>query len=79
MLFAIELGIDSIHFGSNRNTTQLSATIRSALPWLMTLLVFLMIVAYIPAVSLWLPEALGEVKRIKNVPSRLARFWAENT
>ena len=37
----------------------LGATIRAALPWLMILLVFLIIVTYIPAVSLALPNWLG--------------------
>lgn len=32
--------------------------IRAALPWLMVLLVFLVIVTYIPFVSLWLPDML---------------------
>ncbi|OXZ20637.1 C4-dicarboxylate ABC transporter permease, partial [Pseudomonas aeruginosa] len=35
------------------------ATIRAALPWLMILLVFLIIVTYIPAVSMALPNWLG--------------------
>jgi C4-dicarboxylate transporter DctM subunit len=28
-------------------------------PWLMAMLIFLVIVTYIPAISLWLPHALG--------------------
>jgi len=29
------------------------------LPWLATMLIFLAMVTYIPAISLWLPRALG--------------------
>jgi C4-dicarboxylate transporter, DctM subunit len=29
------------------------------LPWLITMLIFLAMVTYIPALSLWLPRALG--------------------
>ena len=32
---------------------------RAALPWLATALVFLMLVTYIPEISLWLPRMLG--------------------
>jgi C4-dicarboxylate transporter, DctM subunit len=28
-------------------------------PWLMTMLGFLLLVTYVPAISLWLPRALG--------------------
>jgi C4-dicarboxylate transporter DctM subunit len=31
----------------------------AVLPWLITMLVFLAMVTYIPALSLWLPRALG--------------------
>ena len=31
----------------------------AVLPWLLTMLVFLAMVTYIPALSLWLPHALG--------------------
>lgn len=37
----------------------LTATIRAVLPWLMLLLTFLIVITYLPAVSMWLPEALG--------------------
>jgi C4-dicarboxylate transporter, DctM subunit len=33
--------------------------IRAALPWLSVLLTVLLVVTYIPAVSLWLPGLLG--------------------
>ena len=31
----------------------------AVMPWLITMLIFLMIVTYAPALSLWLPRALG--------------------
>src|SRR5436309_16049336 len=31
----------------------------AVLPWLVTMLVFLVMITYIPALSLWLPRALG--------------------
>jgi C4-dicarboxylate transporter DctM subunit len=31
----------------------------AVLPWLLTMLVFLAMVTYIPAISLWLPHLLG--------------------
>jgi C4-dicarboxylate transporter DctM subunit len=31
----------------------------SVLPWLFTMLVFLVMVTYIPEISLWLPRTLG--------------------
>ena len=31
----------------------------AVLPWLLTMLIFLAMVTYIPALSLWLPHALG--------------------
>jgi C4-dicarboxylate transporter DctM subunit len=31
----------------------------AVLPWLITMLIFLAMVTYIPAISLWLPHALG--------------------
>jgi C4-dicarboxylate transporter DctM subunit len=37
----------------------LTAVIRAAMPWLMLLLSFLMVITYIPAVSMALPNLLG--------------------
>jgi C4-dicarboxylate transporter DctM subunit len=31
----------------------------AVLPWLFTMLVFLVLVTYVPAMSLWLPKTLG--------------------
>ncbi len=28
-------------------------------PWLLTMLIFLVVVTYVPAISLWLPRMLG--------------------
>ena len=36
--------------------------IKAALPWLMLLLIFLMIITYVPQVSLWLPEYIDYLK-----------------
>jgi C4-dicarboxylate transporter DctM subunit len=33
--------------------------VRAASPWLILLLAFLILVTYIPAISLWLPDLLG--------------------
>lgn len=32
--------------------------VRAALPWTMVLMVFLIIITYVPAITLWLPELL---------------------
>ncbi len=45
------------HFGGHRHAA--GATIRAALPWLMILLLFLILVTYVPLISLWLPGLLG--------------------
>ncbi|MEW6460769.1 MAG: C4-dicarboxylate ABC transporter permease, partial [Pseudomonadota bacterium] len=37
----------------------LTAVIRAALPWLMMLISFLLVITYIPAVSMALPNWLG--------------------
>jgi C4-dicarboxylate transporter DctM subunit len=31
----------------------------AVLPWLLTMLIFLAMITYIPAISLWLPHVLG--------------------
>jgi len=40
--------------------------VRAALPWLMILLVFLIIVTYIPAISTWLPTMLMGPEKVMN-------------
>jgi len=32
------------------------------LPWLITLLIFLVMITYIPEISLWLPRTLGMLR-----------------
>ncbi|MEL0055037.1 MAG: C4-dicarboxylate TRAP transporter large permease protein DctM, partial [Pseudomonas aeruginosa] len=65
MVVNMEIGLITPPVGLNLFVTSavtgmpLGATIRAALPWLMILLVFLIIVTYIPAVSLALPNWLG--------------------
>ncbi|WP_413478831.1 C4-dicarboxylate TRAP transporter large permease protein DctM [Vibrio hibernica] len=65
MVVNMEIGMITPPVGLNLFVTSavtgmsLGETIRAALPWLMLLLGFLMIITYIPAVSLWLPNALG--------------------
>jgi C4-dicarboxylate transporter DctM subunit len=39
--------------------------IRAAAPWLMLLLMFLIIITYVPQVSLFLPEFIDELKGYK--------------
>nr|NIP49245.1 TRAP transporter large permease subunit [Gammaproteobacteria bacterium]NIR49764.1 TRAP transporter large permease subunit [candidate division KSB1 bacterium]NIV00438.1 TRAP transporter large permease subunit [Phycisphaerae bacterium]NIQ12621.1 TRAP transporter large permease subunit [Gammaproteobacteria bacterium]NIS25199.1 TRAP transporter large permease subunit [candidate division KSB1 bacterium] len=36
--------------------------LKAALPWLMILLVFLVLITYIPQISLWLPEYIDYLK-----------------
>jgi C4-dicarboxylate transporter DctM subunit len=79
---AIQLGIDSVHFGilidanmevglchppvglnlyvasgiSKMSITELTVAV---MPWLLTMVVFLIIVTYWPGLSMWLPKAMG--------------------
>ena len=39
----------------------------AVLPWLVTLLVFLVIVTYVPELSLWLPRMLGMLLGVPKV------------
>ncbi|MFV0576779.1 MAG: C4-dicarboxylate TRAP transporter large permease protein DctM [Vibrio sp.] len=65
MVVNMEIGLITPPVGLNLFVTSavtgmpLSDTIKAALPWLMILLAFLMLITYIPAISLWLPNALG--------------------
>jgi len=36
----------------------IARVVRAALPWTLVLLVFLMIVTYLPAITLWLPRLM---------------------
>lgn len=65
MVVNMEIGLVTPPVGLNLFVTSavtgmpLSSVVKAALPWLMLLLGFLMIVTYVPAVSLWLPNYLG--------------------
>lgn len=65
MVVNMEIGLITPPVGLNLFVTSavtgmpLTAVIRAAMPWLMLLLSFLMVITYIPAVSLALPNWLG--------------------
>ncbi|XLX40145.1 C4-dicarboxylate TRAP transporter large permease protein DctM [Ectopseudomonas mendocina] len=65
MVVNMEIGLITPPVGLNLFVTSavtgmpLTAVIRAAMPWLMLLLSFLMIITYIPAVSMALPNLLG--------------------
>lgn len=49
----------NLYVASSLSKMGLTEVTRSTLPWLLTMLVFLMLVTYVPAISLWLPRTLG--------------------
>ncbi|RAR31517.1 C4-dicarboxylate ABC transporter permease, partial [Pseudomonas sp. MDMC224] len=65
MVVNMEIGLITPPVGLNLFVTSavtgmpLTAVIRAALPWLMLLISFLMVITYIPAVSMALPNWLG--------------------
>ena len=65
MVVNMEIGLITPPVGLNLFVTSavtgmpLTAVIRAAMPWLMLLLSFLVIITYVPAVSLALPNLLG--------------------
>lgn len=65
MVVNMEIGLITPPVGLNLFVTSavtgmpLSAVIRAALPWLTILLAFLMVITYVPSVSLGLPRMLG--------------------
>ena len=65
MVVNMEIGLITPPVGLNLFVTSavtgmpLTSVIKAAWPWLMLLLSFLMIITYIPAVSLGLPNLLG--------------------
>jgi C4-dicarboxylate transporter DctM subunit len=65
MVVNMEIGLITPPVGLNLFVTSavtgmpLTAVIRAALPWLMMLISFLMVITYIPAVSMALPNWLG--------------------
>jgi C4-dicarboxylate transporter, DctM subunit len=65
MVVNMEIGLITPPVGLNLFVTSavtgmpLTAVIRAALPWLMLLISFLVVITYVPAVSLALPNLLG--------------------
>ncbi|MNQ80240.1 DctM-like transporter [compost metagenome] len=65
MVVNLEIGLITPPVGLNLFVTSavtgmtLPATIRAAMPWLMILLLFLVLITYVPWISLVLPEWLG--------------------
>ena len=47
---------------SHGDFPRLTWVVRAATPWLMILLFFLILVTYIPQISLWLPEYIDKLK-----------------
>jgi C4-dicarboxylate transporter DctM subunit len=65
MVVNMEIGLITPPVGLNLFVTSavtgmpLTSVIKAALPWLMMLISFLMVITYIPAVSMALPNMLG--------------------
>jgi C4-dicarboxylate transporter DctM subunit len=65
MVVNLEIGLITPPVGLNLFVTSavtgmsLTATIRAAMPWLMILLAFLVLITYVPWISLVLPNWLG--------------------
>ncbi|NOY13756.1 MAG: TRAP transporter large permease subunit [Deltaproteobacteria bacterium] len=68
MVVNMEIGMITPPVGLNLFVTagitgeNLIWVLKAALPWLMILLVFLMLITYIPQISLWLPEYIDYLK-----------------
>ncbi len=68
MVVNMEIGMITPPVGLNLFVTSgitgesITWVIRAALPWLMILLVFLVLITYIPQISLWLPEYIDYLK-----------------
>lgn len=64
MVVNLEIGMITPPIGLNLFVTagitdmSIMQVVRAALPWTMVLLVFLVIITYVPAITLWLPELL---------------------
>jgi C4-dicarboxylate transporter DctM subunit len=64
----MEIGLITPPVGLNLFVTagitgrDLTWVVRAALPWLMILLTFLILITYIPQISLWLPEFIDRLK-----------------
>jgi C4-dicarboxylate transporter DctM subunit len=68
MVVNMEIGMITPPVGLNLFVTSgitgesLTWVMRAALPWLMILLFFLILITYIPQISLWLPEYIDHLK-----------------
>jgi C4-dicarboxylate transporter, DctM subunit len=49
----------NLYVASGRTRMGITELTIAVLPWLVTMLIFLAMVTYIPALSLWLPHVLG--------------------
>jgi len=64
MVVNLEIGMVTPPVGLNLFVTagitgmSIARVVRAALPWSLVLLVFLMIVTYLPAITLWLPRLM---------------------
>ena len=71
MVVNMEIGMITPPVGLNLFVTagitgnSITWVLRAALPWLMVLLVFLILITYIPQISLWLPEYIDHLKGYK--------------
>ncbi|PKR51747.1 TRAP transporter large permease subunit, partial [Thalassospira marina] len=72
MVVNMEIGMITPPVGLNLFVTSgitgmpLLKVVRAAFPWLMILLVFLIIITYIPAISTWLPTLLMGPEKVMN-------------
>jgi C4-dicarboxylate transporter DctM subunit len=68
MVVNMEIGMITPPVGLNLFVTagitgeNITWVLRAALPWLMILLVFLVLITYIPQISLWLPEYIDQLR-----------------
>ena len=68
MVVNMEIGMITPPVGLNLFVTagitgeSITWVLRAALPWLMILLVFLVLITYIPSISLFLPEYIDSLK-----------------
>ncbi|WP_299358955.1 TRAP transporter large permease [uncultured Paracoccus sp.] len=49
----------NLYVAASLSRMGLTEVTRATMPWLLTALLFLMLVSYVPAISLWLPHTLG--------------------
>lgn len=74
MVVNMEIGMITPPVGLNLFVTagvtgmSILQVVRAALPWLSILVVFLVIVTYIPAISTWLPDLLFGAEGVSNTP-----------